>query len=78
MSPETIRALEDRVCLAYPKLAGPNAAHAAVRDDRVAYRCPFGHGHWHCEALTLDEMEGMAELLRERHNGVPARSTQAD
>lgn len=77
MSPGEVRALEDRVCLAYPKLRR-DAAHEAVRGDRIAYRCPFGHGHWHAEALTVSEMEGMAEMLRDRHAGVPSPATQGD
>lgn len=69
MTPGDVRALEDRICLPFPKLL-PAQAHA--RTERVAgitaYRCAFGK-HWHAEVLPLDVLALAAELMRDRHNG---------
>jgi hypothetical protein len=65
-------ALEDRICLAYPKLSMGEAHDRALScHGLTAYRCPFGGGHhWHSEALDAQALIDMAELLRDRHAGV--------
>lgn len=76
MNVEEIAALEDRVCLAYPVMRTPADAHArAERAPGVTpYRCPFGR-HWHCEALSMAELEEIARMLRDRRD--PATSSLA-
>lgn len=67
MNPGERAALEDRVCLSYDKML-PDEAHrvSLANPERVPYRCPFGHGHWHAERLTVDEMKDVARMIRDR------------
>lgn len=70
MTPGEVRALEDRICLTYPKLL-PAEAHR--RTQRVpgitAYRCPFGRGHWHAQLFPPDLLVLAARMVRERNGG---------
>jgi hypothetical protein len=61
-------ALEDRICLAYPKLSmGEAHTRALAVHGITAYKCIFGNGHWHAEALDASELLEMATMLRDRH-----------